>query len=63
MSAISRPRKFARRARETWAELDHAQRRLLEIRTGQPLTDTPRPTVSVAELERLYNYGTPLRIR
>jgi hypothetical protein len=29
--------RFIRRAREIWAELDYAQRRLLEIRTGLPL--------------------------
>ncbi len=27
------------RVREIWAELDYAQRRLLEIRTGLPLGD------------------------
>jgi hypothetical protein len=30
----SRPRRIAHRIHNTWAELDHAQRRLLEIRTG-----------------------------
>jgi hypothetical protein len=29
--------RFVRRIREVWAELDYAQRRLLEIRTGLPL--------------------------
>jgi hypothetical protein len=28
----------ARRVKRVWAELDYAQRRLLEIRTGVPLT-------------------------
>ncbi|MGA9857910.1 MAG: hypothetical protein WBQ18_08595 [Solirubrobacteraceae bacterium] len=60
----SRPLLLARRARRTWAELDYAQRRLLEIRSGQPLgTIAPRPTVTAADLERLYHYGTPLRLR
>lgn len=63
MSVISRRTTLARRARNTWAELDHAQRRMMEIRTGQELFDLPRPTVSAAELERLYHYGTPLRLR
>ena len=29
--------RFVRRAREIWAEMDYAQRRLLEIRTGLDL--------------------------
>ena len=63
MSVISRRQSLTRRARNTLAELDHAQRRMLEIRAGQELFDMPRPTVSAAELERLYTYGTPLRMR
>ena len=30
------------RVRQIWAELDHAQRRLLEIRTGVSLPQAPR---------------------
>jgi hypothetical protein len=42
---------------QTWGELDYAQRRLLEIRTGIPnLTPPKRPGISqsVSELEALY---------
>jgi hypothetical protein len=39
----SRPRRTIERVRQIWAELDYAQRRLLEIRTGVPsLTQTRR---------------------
>ena len=38
MSTISKARtsQIIRRVTQVWAELDHAQRRLLEIRTGLP---------------------------
>jgi hypothetical protein len=35
-ATLSRLKRAARRAREIWAELDYAQRRLLEIHTGAP---------------------------
>jgi hypothetical protein len=50
------------RVTETWAELDYAQRRLLEIRTGIPdLTPPKRPRISrrVSELEALYALDEP----
>jgi hypothetical protein len=53
----TRLRRLANRVQRTWSEMDHAQRRLLEIRTGQPfVTPTRRASVavSVAELEALY---------
>ncbi len=31
----SRARRIVRRAKATWLELDYAQRRLLELQTGQ----------------------------
>lgn len=31
----SRARRIARRAKSTWLELDYAQRRLLELQSGQ----------------------------
>ncbi|HTX12851.1 MAG TPA: hypothetical protein VME22_29815 [Solirubrobacteraceae bacterium] len=54
---ISRARRIVRHLRETAAELDYAQRRLLEIRTGIPLTpETERALarVQIARLEALY---------
>jgi hypothetical protein len=52
------PRHMLRRVRSTWAELDYAQRRMFELRTGisavppQPWPDTPWANVS--ELEAVY---------
>jgi len=46
-----------RRIRMTWAELDHAQRRLFEIRTGVPLGEprkASRISRRVDELEALF---------
>jgi len=56
-SILSRPRRIFSRVTETWAELDYAQRRLLELRTGIPnLTPPKRPRISrsVSELDALY---------
>ncbi len=56
-SILSRLRRIVSRVSQTWAELDYAQRRLLEIRTGIPnLTPPNRPRISrrVSELEALY---------
>jgi hypothetical protein len=52
-SATSRIKRAARRAKRLWAELDYAQRRVFEMRTGVPLT-RPNISRSVDELERLY---------
>ena len=52
-----------RRVQHLWAELDYAPRRLLEIRTGVPLSrpqDGPRTAASVDELEALYAAGEQL---
>ena len=35
-ATASRASRTSRRVRELWAELDHANRRVLEIRTGIP---------------------------
>jgi hypothetical protein len=54
---ISRVRRIVRHVREIAAELDYAQRRLLEIRTGIPLRpETERALVrsEIARLEALY---------
>jgi hypothetical protein len=40
-----------RRVREIWDELDHAQWRLLEIRTGVPLTPRSIRIAEIADLE------------
>ena len=56
-SILSRLRRIFSRVARTWAELDHAQGRLLEIRTGIPnLTPAKRRRISrrVGELEALY---------
>lgn len=54
MSAV---RQTIKRIRRTWSELDYAQRRLMEIRTGLELTkpDERRDVATTAEeLEQLY---------
>jgi hypothetical protein len=50
---LSRLRRIFSHVSQTWAELDYAQRRLLEIRTGIPNLTPPRRH-SVSELEALY---------
>jgi hypothetical protein len=48
MTTISKSRssRIVRRVAQIWAELDHAQRRLLEIQTGIPgLTRRDRPGI------------------
>ncbi len=44
------------RVKELWAELDYAQLRLLEIRTGVPMLPCKQPKIatSIDELEALY---------
>jgi hypothetical protein len=54
------------RIREIWAELDDAQRRMLEIRTGIPdlrRRSRPRIAESVDELNALYSYEDPRLVR
>jgi len=45
--------------RETWDEMDYAQRRLIELRTGIPVLRVPPVRADVDELEALY--GLPPR--
>lgn len=53
----SRPVRIAHRARRIWTELDYAQRRLFEIRTGVSDARSPRSShPNVAELERVYRH-------
>jgi hypothetical protein len=43
--------------KRVWAELDYAQRRLFEIRTGVPVTspaEREHPATTVEELDSLY---------
>ena len=50
-------RQTIKRVRRVWSELDYAQRRLFEIRTGVPVTEPDersRPASTVEELEALY---------
>lgn len=56
-TTVSRARRIFGRATQIWAELDDAQRRLMEIRTGIPQrTRRGRPAISasIRELEALY---------
>jgi hypothetical protein len=58
----SRARRTIDRARQIWSELDYAQRRLFEIRTGIRGTGPEiRAGVrrQIDELERLYAYEDP----
>lgn len=59
----SRLRRLAARIRRVYAELDYAQRRLFELRTGVSSLPTPRPAprlVSLEELEALYELDEAL---
>lgn len=51
---------FNRRSR---SRLDPIRRRRRRSQTGESIAANRRPTISSAELERLYNYGTLLRVR
>jgi hypothetical protein len=54
---MGRFRRTIKRLRRTWSELDYAQRRLMEIRTGLELSsgrDRRQLATTVAELEQLY---------
>ncbi|HWD76949.1 MAG TPA: hypothetical protein VG371_17560 [Solirubrobacteraceae bacterium] len=52
----TRVHNLATRARRTWSELDYAQRRLFEIRTGVEASGSHprRRHGGIEELERLY---------
>jgi hypothetical protein len=50
---IRRSRRILGRLREITAELDYAQRRLLEIRTGIPFTSETKLVLARAEIARL----------
>jgi hypothetical protein len=57
-SSHSRIARIARSVRRTWNELDYAQRRMFEIRTGVRI-DPGRSQAKIAELERLYRSHPP----
>jgi hypothetical protein len=46
--------------KDLWAELDYAQRRLLEIQTGMPIQrERARVQAEIDELEALYALESP----
>ena len=51
---------FTHRSRSPLAPI---RRRLRRSQSGESPAASRRPTISSAELERLYNYGTLLRVR
>jgi hypothetical protein len=51
---ISRASRISAWLRETWDEMDYAQRRLIELRTGVPMLRVPSLRSEVDELEDLY---------
>lgn len=61
---MSTAQRTIKRIRRTWSELDYAQRRLMEIRTGLELTGSqqqdPQET-SAEELEQMYAREQPQR--
>jgi hypothetical protein len=54
MATSTGMRQAIKRVRRVWAELDYAQQRLFEIRTGVPVTGRSRAAASPAELEALH---------
>lgn len=55
MSTNSRAARIARRLRRTWGDMDYAQRRMFELRTGVSARPSRRSKISVEDLERLYH--------
>ena len=49
----SRPSRVISWLQETWAEMDYANRRMLELRFGSPLVNPPTGR-QIDELEALY---------
>jgi hypothetical protein len=50
----SRASKIIAWLRETWAEMDYAQRRMIELRAGVPLPRVPPVRAEADQLEALY---------
>ncbi|HWE09982.1 MAG TPA: hypothetical protein VG325_11540 [Solirubrobacteraceae bacterium] len=59
ISVPSRVHNLVTRARRTWSELDYAQRRLFEIRTGLEVSGSHprRRRGGIEELERMFRAG------
>ena len=58
ITARSRTRRFVRRVRNVLAEMQYAQRRMVEIRTGLSLGPSVGPLRgSIKALDWLYEYG------
>jgi len=55
----SRASRIAHTVTKVWTELDYAQRRLFEIRTGAELTRREPPPIPIDELKALHNYKEP----
>jgi hypothetical protein len=51
---ISRARRIIGWLRETWDEMDYAQRRMIELRTGVPSLRVPPVYGELDELEAMY---------
>jgi hypothetical protein len=49
-----RARRIMTWLRDTWAEMDYAQRRLVELRTGIPALGIARERADIDELEAVY---------
>ncbi len=52
----TRTRRAVKRVKQIWSEIDYAQRRAFELRTGIPVIEPRRARIarSVEDLERLY---------
>ncbi len=60
MSTQSPVRRTIGYLKETWAEFDYAQRRLVEIQTGRPILPGRRETeAQLDELKALYALESP----
>jgi hypothetical protein len=58
----SRLSRTINRLKQIWSELDYAQQRLFEIRTGIPasaLEKRAKARAQIDELERVYRYREP----
>ena len=57
LTVAARARRLIARMRRSWAEMDYAQRRMFELRTGISLLETPqraRARPQIEELEAVY---------
>ncbi len=57
LTVAARARQLIVRVRQSWAEMNYAQRRMFELRTGISMPETPQRTHGrrqIEELEALY---------